>query len=557
MFFVRAVSTRHRVAALLLLPVLLIAVPAAAGVSRALLEIQERFYLERDGRDIFPGATVFEPTLVNAFYEANDYQPAWTDSDYVRQMLDLLKSSEDEGLEPADYHYDELLALIEEYRKPWSDRDTLRARAEVLLTDGILLYAKHLIQGKVDPRTLDESWNYSRRKFDPISVARSLSGAIEKQRVAQELEQLKTSSAFYTLLKKELQYYRQLAATEQFAPVPADRVLREGDRSPTVLALRKRLQQMAYLASDAPASELFDSGVKQAVRRLQYDNGLDVDGIVGKQSYRALNLSARERRDLLRINLDRLRWISQDVSNDYIVVNIAGYELYYMRNRELQWETPVMVGDIETRTPIFQKRLRYLEFNPTWNAPRSLVERSLFPKFRANPRYAVDKGYEFYDSRGAEVDPLTLNWKAYTPRNFSFRVVQMPGPDNAMGRVKFMFPNRHAVYLHDTPSRHLFSRSQRAFSAGCIRVKNPLELARVLLDDPVKWSAEKIQALVYGGEPQQVVQIQRQVDVLLMYWTVSPETGERIQFHPDVYQLDAAALAALDAPPRATSFEIH
>jgi murein L,D-transpeptidase YcbB/YkuD len=130
----------------------------------------------------------------------------------------------------------------------------------------------------------------------------------------------------------------------------------------------------------------------------------------------------------------------------------------------------------------------------------------------------------------------------------------MPGPANAMGRVKFMFPNQHAVYLHDTPSRALFSRSQRAFSAGCIRVKNPLELARVLLDDPANWSADSIAALVDSGAPQQVARIQRKVDVLLMYWTVSPTSGGRIQFHHDIYRLDPAALAALDAPPRSSGY---
>ena len=150
--------------------------------------------------------------------------------------------------------------------------------------------------------------------------------------------------------------------------------------------------------------------------------------------------------------------------------------------------------------------------------------------------------------------PLTLNWSNFTPSTFPYRVVQMPGPANAMGQVKFMFPNRHAVYLHDTPSRDLFSRTQRAFSAGCIRVKDPLELARLLLDDPDNWSAENIASLVERGDPQTVARIQRKIDVMLMYWTVSPTGGSRIQFHPDVYGLDPGALAALDSAPSATRF---
>jgi murein L,D-transpeptidase YcbB/YkuD len=331
--------------------------------------------------------------------------------------------------------------------------------------------------------------------------------------------------------------------------------LREGDRHAHVVLLQQRLQQMGYLAPQVAANEHFDSGVAAAVRALQRDHALDVDGIVGAQSFRVLNLSARARVDLLRINLDRARWISQDMSDEYLVVNVAGYELYYLRDRQLIWQTPVMVGTIDTRTPIFRKRLRYLEFNPTWNVPRGLLARSLYPRLAGDLDYIEAMGYRFFQG-DRQVDPATIEWQAYTGANFPYRVVQMPGPNNAMGRVKFMFPNRHAVYLHDTPSRELFQRSQRAFSAGCIRVRDPLELARLLLEDTSQWSAERIQALVDSARPQQVVQMQRPVDVQLMYWTVSPEAGQRLEFHDDVYQLDAAALAALNAPPRPSPLDV-
>ena len=543
----------YRLSLVLLLAGLL-AVPVHADVSHALLDIHERLYLERDGAAVFPGTIIYEPTMVARFYETRGFQPAWTDRDYALEMLQLLKSSEDEGLNPADYHYYELLALREEYQKSWSDKDDLRARAEVLLTDGILLYAKHLLQGKVDPRTLDETWNYARRKIVTSQAISSLGDAIANREVAQALERLKYDSGFYVLMKERLRHYRALAGTEQFTAIPDNVVLHPGDRQRNVVLLRKRLKQMSYLSPDAAESDYFDAALEHAVKELQRDHDLDADGVVGKQSYTVLNLSFSDKVDRLRINMDRLRWIRQEVSDDYIVVNIAGYELYYLRNRQLEWQTPVMVGTIDTQTPIFQARLRYLEFNPTWNTPRSLIERSLFPKFKANPGYALDKGYKFYDSKGAEVSAKAIDWRRYSAQTFPYRVVQMPGPANAMGRVKFMFPNSHAVYLHDTPSRALFSRSQRAFSAGCIRVKNPLELARVLLDDPAQWSGNSIQELVDSGAPRQVVHIQREVDVLLMYWTVSPASNERIQFHHDIYALDPAALAALDAAPRPTAF---
>ncbi len=534
-----------------LVVLLLAGTPAARaeGVSQALMDIQERLFLEGSGRDIFPGASIYQSDFIHEFYELADYQPVWTDSEYALQMLDLLHDSELEGLNPADYHYDTLQKLRSEYQEPWSDKDQLRAQAEMLLTDGILLYARHLNQGKVDPRTLDESWNYTRREFDPQQAAPQLLEAIRNRKVAETLDAMKPDLAFYRLMKHALVDYRRRAVEETFVPVPENKVLRLGDNHPNVTPLKRRLKQMGYLPQSASESAQFDQQLEQAVRRMQQENALDVDGIVGEQGFALMNLTFEERIDRLRVNLDRLRWISQDISTDFIVVNIAGFELYYIQDGALRWTTPVMVGTINTRTPIFQAQLKYLEFNPTWNAPRSIVGRSLLPKFRANPQYVVDKGYRLLDGQGRPVDPLSLDWSRYTAGNFPYRVVQMPGPANAMGQVKFMFPNRHAVYLHDTPSRSLFSRSQRAFSAGCIRVKEPLELARVLLDDPQRWSAGQIQALVDSGAPRQHVQMERDVDVMLMYWTVSPVDGERLRFSADIYGLDPAALQALDAAP--------
>lgn len=531
-----------------LLLAMLLATTVRADVSRALLEIHERLYLEEDGSGVLPAARVQQPDFVARFYELAEFQPMWTESGYAQEMLELLRSSELEGLNPADYHLDTLLELKHQYDQPWSDKGFLRAQVEVLLTDGILLYARHLIEGKVDPRTLDASWNYSRRDFDADQVAQSLLQAIAQRRVTEALEALKPDVEFYGLMKDALLQYRQQAGKEVFAPVPEDELLRRGDTHANVISLRHRLHQMGYLQVSEPNRQ-FDAGLESAVLAMQRDHGLEADGIVGRDSFSVLNLSAEARVERLRINLDRLRWMAQDISEDFVVVNIAGFELYYVRDGIMQWETPVMVGSINTRTPVFQARLKYLEFNPTWNVPRSILGRSLLPKFKANPQYAVDKGYRFLDSKGNPADPLKIDFKRYSGANFPYRVVQMPGPDNAMGRVKFMFPNRHAVYLHDTPSRELFSRSERAFSSGCIRVKNPLTLAEVLLDDPAKWSGAQVSALVDSGQPRQVVQMPRRVDVMLMYWTVSPAAGGGIQFHRDIYDLDPAALQALNATP--------
>jgi murein L,D-transpeptidase YcbB/YkuD len=527
---------------------LLLSTYTQADVSREIRDINESLFVDRHDSRVLQRGIVHAPEFVGVFYHLLEYQPAWTGPDYVGEMVNLLGDSYLEGLNPDDYHYGELQALRREYKAEQADKDIIRAQFDVLLSDGILLYARHLLEGKVDPRTMDSSWNYPRRDFVPEVVAASLVQAIGERRVGQVLEQLKPDVPAYRQMKSELAHYRKLADTQQFFFVPTGTVLKPGQTGEGMVLLRRRLAQLGYLPLNAPESEHFGVTLEGAVREFQRDHSIDSDGIVGRQSFEVLNMTFQQRVDKLRINMDRVRWISQDLSDDFILVNIAGYELQYFRNRELVWETPVMTGTINTRTPIFQKRLRYLEFNPTWTPPHSIINRSLFAKFKANPQYAVDKNYKFYNSSGTAVDPFKIDWNKYTGPTFPYRVVQAPGPYNAMGQVKFMFPNRHAIYIHDTPSKALFSRTSRAFSAGCIRVKDPLELARILLDDPDNWSAGKIDALLASGKPQQVARIQRKIDVLLMYWTVSPTTSGRMQFHPDIYELDPLALAALDAP---------
>jgi len=522
---------------------------ARSNVSHEILNINERLFVERLNPGAHGPVRVHNPEFVGIFYELIEYQPAWTDREYIQQIIALLGDSRLEGLSPDDYHYGELLGLIRDYPAVGLEQNYYsQARFDVLLTDGILLYARHLIEGKVDPRTLDSSWNYPRREFDPDAIAQNLVQAVKEHRVAAVLEQLKPEVPAYLKMREELAYYRQLADTRQFFTVPGDTVLKPKQTHSNVVLLRRRLQQLSYIESHGPESGYFDAELERAVRQFQRDHNIDSDGIVGRQSFEVLNLSFDERVEKLRINLDRIRWISKDLSDDFILVNIAGYELHYVRGGDLVWETDVMTGTIDTRTPIFQKRLRYLEFNPTWTPPRSIIERSLFASFKANPDYAVKQNYRFYNSAGRVVDPFSIDWRRYTGLNFPYRIVQMPGPYNAMGQVKFMFPNSHAVYLHDTPAKQLFSRTSRAFSAGCIRVKDPLELARILLDDPEAWSAGKIDNLLASGKPKQVVHVQRDIDVLLMYWTVSPTTSGGLQFHPDIYQLDPVALAALNAP---------
>ena len=517
-----------------------------ASLEDELRSITEHLVLDGDGQ-LPTGGIVYQPAIVEEFYFEDGYKPIWNDRAQALKVLEILASAAEDGLNPEDYHYSTLKRMLDQ--AGGSSGDRARALFDVLLSDGVILYIRHLSQGKVDPRQMDPSFNYSRLEFEPKAVSAALRKAVNEDTIASIMEKARPQQQFYQQMKTALARYRDLAVSEDFVEVPDDVVLKPGSDHANVVPLRKRLAGTGHLDSAAESSTFFDKQLEEAVRRFQQDNDIDVDGVVGKQSYALLNMSWADRVDALRLNMDRLRWIYRDISDDLIVVNIAGFELYYLRNNELVWDSPVMTGTFEHQTPVFTERLKYLEFNPTWTVPRSIIRRSLFPKFSANPQYVLDQNYHLLDRDGQQADPLSMDWSAYSRSNFPYSVVQQPGELNALGRVKFIFPNRHAIYLHDTPSRALFARSSRAFSSGCVRVKNPLQFAEVLLDDPENWSLQQVRALVDSGKPKERVYLNREVDVMLMYWTTSPTADGGVQFHPDIYGKDPAMLAALNAAP--------
>ena len=519
-----------------------------ASVEEALRNITEHLILDGDGQ-LPTGGVVFQPAIIEAFYSEDNYQSVWNDREQAVRVLDILAGAAEDGLNPEDYHYATLQTMLDENELSWTTGNRSRALFDVLLSDGVILYIRHLSQGKVDPRQMDPSFNYSRLEFEPTKISTALRRAVSEDTIDRIMEDLRPQQRFYQQMTTALASYRDLAASEAFVNIPDDVVLKPGNDHANVLALRKRLVGSGQLDPAFESSTLFDTQLEAAVRRFQKDNDLDVDGIVGKQSYALLNLSWADRVDALRLNMDRLRWVYRDISDDLILVNIAGFELYYIRDNALIWDSPVMTGTIQHQTPVFTEQLKYLEFNPTWTVPRSIISRSLFPKFTANPQYAVDNNYQLTDRNGQKADPLAIDWSAYNSSNFPYSVVQQPGENNALGRVKFIFPNQHAIYLHDTPSRALFSRSSRAFSAGCVRVKNPLQFAEILLDDPDKWPLQKIRDLVASDKTKERVYLPRKVDVMLMYWTASPTSDGGVQFHPDIYNKDPAMLRALNAPP--------
>ncbi len=219
-----------------------------------------------------------------------------------------------------------------------------------------------------------------------------------------------------------------------------------------------------------------------------------------------------------------------------------------MRNGELTWRSRAQVGRTYRKTPVFKEELRYLDINPTWTVPRTILERDILPKVKEDPSYLQTRGLRVLDRNGDEVDAASLDWSRYNnAASFPYLLRQDPGPANALGRIKFMFPNKYAVYLHDTPSRNLFERSERAFSSGCVRIENPFELAELLLDDPDNWSMEQLLAVKDSRETKSIF-LKERIPVLLLYWTAhsAPASAGDLHFRQDIYERDARILAGLN-----------
>jgi murein L,D-transpeptidase YcbB/YkuD len=373
--------------------------------------------------------------------------------------------------------------------------------------------------------------------------------AIYNRQVAQELEKIKPQMPNYEALKKGLAFYRELANKGEFIKVPADTTLHFRTKHAAIALVRKRLF-MEGLCTDTigitPAgAAYYDDSLLVAVKRFQALHALQADGVMGKSTLQEMNVSIEDRIGQLRVNLERLRWTIGSLSPDYIIINIAGFELYLYQDNKLSWTTQVMTGSEKTETPVFKSNIHYLVLNPTWTVPTSIVKSTVIPSIRKDTAYLKANNYQLKNHKGQLVNPDSINTKKVHSRNFSYTVVQTPGDHNALGRVKFMFPNQYDVYMHDTPSKHLFDKADRAFSHGCIRVQNPMTLAEILLADSLNWNAQKLMKAV-ATNATQTVMLKKKIDVLLLYWTagMDPATGA-VKFYRDMYKHDKQVLDAL------------
>jgi len=490
------------------------------------------------------------------FYRRRDFRPAWIDDGLkladARAFTGALRLVAEDGLDPSNYHLaalESLLAEIDAARTKGSRRvrpETL-ADLEMLLTDGFLLCGSHLLRGQINPETIQSEWLIKGRAED---VAAVLEKGLATNDVPGALDSLRPGHAVYRLLRKAYRQYGELVAAGGWPGFPPGPKLVKGDCDPRVGALRRTLAAMGEKpAADAPGdADLFDDALEGAVKSFQLRHGLEPDGVVGAETSSAIGVPAAERLKQIRANLERWRWITQDLGDRYVLVNVADFRVVIFEAGRLVMSMPAIVGRAYRQTPDFSGRMSAITLNPAWNVPPKLAREDLLPKLKKDPSYLQAKGFRVFEnwSEGArEIDGAAVNWAGIDEANLSYKFRQDPGPQNALGRIMFLFPNKFDVYMHDTPERWLFSRTVRDFSSGCIRIARPLDLAAYVLRDDPAWTREKIEEAIASGETQ-VIPLRTPLGVHVLYWTTWLGDDGRVQFRQDIYLRDAALVRALD-----------
>ncbi|GIX46261.1 MAG: peptidoglycan-binding protein [Candidatus Tectimicrobiota bacterium] len=526
--------------------------PVAMPVREALQTLLDNVTSELP---LIEGATLRMPDLVQRFYAARAYRPAWGDAAgpnaQAEALLKVLAAAADEGLEPEDYHFSQLATMMAAVQQnPFLPAERLAA-LDVLLSDAFFTYGQHLVQGRLALAPAETAYLASVPQPDLVGL---LEKALAAGDVTAALASLAPTHSAYRRLRQALARYRAIAAAGGWPAVPPGPALRRGDRGARVALLRARLAAsgdlLGPLLPDEALSEqplplddtFFDAALEQAVRRFQQRHSLEVDGIVGPATLAALNVPVAQRLEQLRLNLDRWRRLPRQLGSQYLLVNIPAFTLDVMHDDASVLHMRVVVGQPHRRTPVFNATLRYLVFNPYWQVPRSIATREILPRLREDPAYL--RSHNFTVLEGWEearvIDPESIDWATLTPHTFRYRLRQEPGPQNALGRVKFMFPNRFHVYLHDTPAKDLFAKARRAFSHGCVRLERPRELAVHLLRDHPAWNEERVLAAIASGT-RRVVPLPYPLPIYLVYHTAWVDPDGTVHFAPDLYGYDARA----------------
>jgi murein L,D-transpeptidase YcbB/YkuD len=510
---------------------------------------------------------------VRRLYESNGYQPVWMASGRPRREIgilrDAVRAAAADGLNPADYDMrsaDTLLAYEKGgLFKKHGELEPL-VDADVRLSYAFLRFASHLERGRVSPGQVDEHWFGKQREGDLVQI---LKVSLDSGKLGDALDGLRSRHPQYAALKQVLARYRDVKARGGWRTLPAGLTLRPGKPDPAVAAVRAHLIATGDLAATAavaaapkaapgagapsttaPAAPVFDAETQNALKRFERRHGLAADGRLDRAVLAALNLPVEERIRQIELNLERWRWLPETLGERYVLANIPTFHLTAVDQGQTALQMRVITGKEESPTPIFSDEMTTVVFSPYWNVPRDIARNETMPAVMRDPGYLGRNNLEVVRA-GRILNPWSVDWSR--AGNVQFR--QRPGPRNALGGVKFIFPNQFDVYFHDTPADALFTQVERDYSHGCVRLEKPFEMAQWVLKDQPEWTPEKIKAAMSSGREQHVPLKQR-IPVYIVYQTVWVAEDGTVEFRDDLYGHDAQQERIFPSSPVPASIRV-
>ena len=505
---------------------------------------------------LFNESPLYSSTELLVFYSDRAFEPGWSENQtFTCNALELrllIQNAAFEGLIPEDYHLDAINPYFEKFFSGAQLTAHELAKVDFLLSDAFIVYANHIYGGKVHPEHINGSWEIMQKGNQP-KVVEKLHSTVSQGNVRKQLFSLQPKFTIYARMRQSMIKYIGLQKKEgakNWKTIALKEPIKPAQTSPEVKIIRERLLFWGDLKASSILSEteeIYDSVLMMGVKVFQTRNGLQPDGVLGKATIDALNKSPQEVIKQIGVNMERLRWLPDTTVQELILVNIANYSMDYISKTDTLLHSNAIVGKSYRKTPVFNAAMSYLVFSPTWTVPPTILSNDVLPSIKKNQNYLASKNMRILDFSGKEINPSEINWNSVNSKNFKYMVRQDPGESNSLGQVKFMFPNKHNVYIHDTPSRGLFSNDDRALSSGCIRIQQPFELAKLLLADQPLWTDELIKKAMQSNKEKSVT-LTRKIPVVLLYLTFWTESKNTDQVRKDIYSRDDELYDLLQKP---------
>jgi L,D-transpeptidase YcbB len=471
------------------------------------------------------------------FYAERNYTPVWNRGGRLQRLVSALEGLAQDGLDPDVYGVAELRrrALEQDHGAPEA------ACTDLLATDAYLTALQHLALGRLDPATVEPVWRWGVPEgADDQRLRIVMLGGQMLDDIGGAVDRVRPQDPRYRALRNAYAELEHRALSGDWPRVPGGPLLRAGMSDPRVSLLRSRLAE--YSSAWPPpvtGADVYDEGLVEAVTAFQRSHHLKADGVVGPETVAALNVPISARLEQVRINLERMRWLAREHEANYVLVDIAGAMVSYVRDGEVIWGARTQFGRASRPTPSLRSEITHMTFHPTWTVPPTILRNDILPKIREDLRYLERQRIGVLDYGGNRLDPADLDWD--NPTGILLR--QEAGPHNALGRVAIRFPNPFHVYLHDTPSQGQFSADRRALSSGCVRVERTMELVDLLIEDGTDGGGAQAAALLERGRTANF-HLARPVPILMAYWTADTSAEGSLLFRPDIYRLDGAISAA-------------